>query len=376
MINYWCVPNMGKMHLMQLIEIHKKSYVKSNTPYYIYKQWHDPNDYKKRIEKTFVLRKGHSELEGVFKTKTTFGEMSDDFFKERHEYLNEVHGLTTDRTKFHSNTIESGADLMKKYFGAADKRTPPDVLMNGRDPVEIFFTDKWIAEIQKYFPVSPSKNYYGTFLEPYMREKAEVITPIIDELCDVDFILEPGVIMGRYMSGNIMPKVTDAGEDYIIEKYKKANNIISYKEDLLDCFTSKLCRYWGGDVSSVYKKDKRIIWNYLDGFVRGTRRIEWYLKTKGIERNYFNLDRDDYNKTFGFQKEFPRDHTHPGDFPKRKEYESIVKDYLTIRNLKDMRKRGIIHEKEVEGLKSLTDYTFSFLDPEEAFWNRPPKRIS
>ena len=358
MINYWAVPNMGKMHLMQLIEIHKKSYIKSNSPYYIYKQWHDPDNYKKRIEKSFVLRKGQSKLEGVIKTKTTFGEMSDEFYKERHEYLDVVYNTTNDPVKYHSNTIENGADLMKKYFGDVDKRKPPDVLMKGKDPVEVFFTDKWLGELAKYFPVSPSKNYYESFLEPYIKTKADVIRPFIEELCDVDFNIEPGIIMGRYMVGNIMPKITDAGEDQIIEKYKLGYNVIPYKENLIDCFTSKLCRYWGGDVLSQYNKDKRIIFKYLDGFVRGIRRVEWYLKIKGIERNYFNLDRDDYNKTFGFQREFPRDFTHPGDFPRRKQYESIVKDYLTTRNLKDMRKRGIIHEREVEGLKSLTEYTF------------------
>ena len=362
MINYWAVPNMGKMHLMQLIEIHKKSYVKSNSPYYIYKQWHDPNNYKKRIEKSFVLRKGNSKLESAIKTKTTYGEVSNEYYKERHKYLDDVTQITkgdfSEMAKFHSNTLENGGYLMEKYFGSVDERKPPDVLMDGKDPVEVFFTDKWRAELTKYFPVSPSKKYYKAFLDPYMETNAEVITPILDELCDVDFILEPGVIMGRHMPGNLMPKITDAGEDYVIEKYKLGYNIIPYKEDLVDCFTSKLCRYWGGDVSSSYNKDKRIIWKYLDGCVRGIRRIEWYLKIKGVERNYFNLDRDDYNKTFGFQKEFPRDYTHPGDFPKRKEYESIAKDYISIRNLKDMRKRGIIHEREVEGLKSLTDYTF------------------
>ena len=57
MINYWAIPNMGKMHLMQLIEINKKTYTKIKHPYYLYKQWHHPTEYNKRIEKTFDYSK-------------------------------------------------------------------------------------------------------------------------------------------------------------------------------------------------------------------------------------------------------------------------------------------------------------------------------
>ena len=51
MINYWAIPNMGKMHMMQLIEINEKTYTKIKHPYYFYKQWHDPNNYKKRTKR-------------------------------------------------------------------------------------------------------------------------------------------------------------------------------------------------------------------------------------------------------------------------------------------------------------------------------------
>ena len=73
MINYWATPNMGKMHMMQLIEVNKKSYTKIKYPYYFYKQWHHPSEYNIRIEKTFVLRKGQSNIETPIKDTGALG---------------------------------------------------------------------------------------------------------------------------------------------------------------------------------------------------------------------------------------------------------------------------------------------------------------
>ena len=147
-INYWATPNMGKMHMMQLIEMNKRTYTKIKHPYYFYTQWHDPDNYKKRIEKTFVIRKGSSKVETPIKTKTTFGQKTGVYTKKQqiqnrkaHPYLTECHNLvkasqsSISATKLHSNTSEVGGDLMKKYFGGVNDRTPPDILMKNKDPV-------------------------------------------------------------------------------------------------------------------------------------------------------------------------------------------------------------------------------------------------
>ncbi len=311
---------MGKMHMMQLIEVNKKSYTKNKYPYYFYKQWHDPNDYKKRIEKTFVVRKGQSNIETPIKTKTTFGEIPDNIYTKRHEYLD----------KAHNSSFEERIDhLVIQYFGGPEERTPPDVLMKDKDPVEVFFTDKWFAECQRYFPVSPCLNYLGTFLEPYMKN----ITPPIDELCDVDIVFEPFTIMGKYMIGNPSHRIEDETENekYVLNIYKSSKNVIPYKEDLVDCFASKIKRWHG----------RGNVWDYLDNVIRDLRRIEVYFNAKGIEPVYFNMDRDDYKETFGFEKnDLARTNTHPGDYPERDEYERIAKDYITKRKIKDMRRRG------------------------------------
>ena len=347
------------MHMMQLIEINKKTYTKIKYPYYFYTQWHHPTDYNKRIEKTFVLRKGASNIDTPIKTKTTFGEIPDSVPKERHEYLNKVDRSSIDTTKLHSNTSEVGGDLMVQYFGTVNERKPPDILMVDKDPIEVFFTDKYFDDLQKYFPVSPSISYLDTFLEPYLKSKNNrlhsSIQPFVDELCDVDFIFDPFSIMGRHMLG-AHPVITDATEieKYVVEKYKTRKNIIPYKEDLIDCFASKLKRYSHSHVLrryktenalELYKIDKGLLWNYLDTVVKQVRRIDLYLKKNNIETFYFNMDRDSYKDTFGFEKDdLERTSTHPGDYPEREEYEKMAKEYITMRKMKDMRRRGRIYD--------------------------------
>ena len=67
---------------------------------------------------------------------------------------------------------------------------------------------------------------------------------------------------------------------------------------------------------------------------------------KGIEPVYFNLDRDDYKETFGFEKnDLPRDATHPGDYSEREEFETLAKEYVMMRDMKDMRRRNRLRDR-------------------------------
>ena len=347
MINYWAIPNMGKMHLMQLIEINRKTYTKTGGRYYFYKQWHDPDNYKKRIEKTYLVRRHQSKVETPIKTKTTFGEIPD-FVEDRHEYLDIAHNNSVSTTKMHSNTSEVGGNLMVQYFGGVHERKPPDDFMKGKDPVDVFFTDKWFKELQKHFPVSPSGNYLGTFLEPYLLTHTEYIRDLVDDLSDVDVLFNPFSLMGKYMLGYPKWERDDKEDDlelYVLELYKSRKNVVPYKEDLIDCFASKLKRYKKRNVIETYKKDKRVVFKHLDGVVKNLRRIEKYMIHRGIEPVYFNMDRDDYKDVFGFEKDdLSRTATHPGDYPEREQFEQIAKEYVTIRDMRDMRRRNRLRD--------------------------------
>ena len=349
MINYWAIPNMGKMHLMQLIEINKKTYTKTGGRYYFYKQWHDPDNYRRRIEKTYLVRRHQSKVETHIKTKTTFGAKSIKVSRGgEHPFLTDVIKNPIDSTKLFSNTSEVGGDLMVHYFGGVHERKPPDDFMRGKDPVEVFFTDKWFEELQKHFPVSPSGNYLGTFLEPYLLTHPEYIRDLVDDLSDVDVLFNPFSLMGKYMLGYPKWEKDDKEDDlelYVLKLYKSRKNIVPYKENLIDCFASKLKRYKKRNVIETYNKDKRVVFKHLDGVVKNLRRIEKYMIHRGIEPVYFNMDRDDYKEVFGFEKnDLPRDATHPGDYPEREEFEKIAKEYVIIRNMKDMRRRNRLRD--------------------------------
>ena len=349
MINYWAIPNMGKMHLMQLIEINKKTYTKTGGRYYFYKQWHDPDNYRRRIEKTYLVRRHQSKVETPIKTKTTFGAKPIKVSRgDKHPIFADFAKHPIDSTKLFSNTSEVGGDLMVHYFGGVHERKPPDDFMKGKDPVEVFFTDKWFKELQKHFPVSPSGNYLGTFLEPYLLTHTEYIRDLVDDLSDVDVLFNPFSLMGKYMLGYPKWEKDDKEDDlelYVLELYKSRKNIVPYKENLIDCFASKLKRYKKRDIIETYKKDKRIVFKHLDGVVKNLRRIEKYMIHRGIEPVYFNMDRDDYKEVFGFEKnELPRDTTHPGDYPEKGMYETISKEYVMIRDMRDMRRRNRLRD--------------------------------
>ena len=143
-------------------------------------------------------------------------------------------------------------------------------------------------------------------------------------------------------------------EKYVLNLYKSRKNIIPYKEDIIDCLASKLKRFSNKHVLqrlntenmlTISKIDKGIIWNYFDGIVKNLRRIEWYFQKRGLEPVYFNMDRDDYKETFGFDSiNLTRTATHPGNYPEREHYEKLAKEYVMIRKMKDMRKRGRIYD--------------------------------
>ena len=331
--NYWAIPNMGKMHLMQLCETNKKIYTKIGGKYYFYKQWHDSSNYKKRIEKIFFVRKGRSNIETSIRTKTTYGEKPDVAHTQLHKYLHDSRNSTFEEKYDH---------LVTKHFGDMNDREPPADFMKGKDPVEVFFTDKWFAELSKLFPIAPSGNYLGTFLEPYLLSNTKCIIPLVDELCDVDVLFNPFSLMGKHDPKKDGKEL----EEYVLKLYKSRKNIVPYKEDLIDCFASKLKRAKKRNVLVTYREDKNIIWRHLDGIVRNLRRIEKYLQHNGIEPIYFNMDRDDYKEVFGFDNDkISRDSTHPGDYPEKNDYENIAKEYVIIRDMKDMRRRNRLRDR-------------------------------
>ena len=326
---------MGKEHLIFLLEINRKSYTRSITRYFFEKHWHDPNNYKKRKVKTYLIRRHQSKVETPIRGKTTYGERPD------------LSGIPS--------------TCYVHRFGGK----PPYDFLKSKDLVEVLFTDKWFKFVPNEEPsdrgasFSPSLienhvqqvglfkelqkgsgNYLDTFLEPYILTHPEYIRDYIDDLCDVDVLFQPFALMGKKDSGRWWSDIEKTElEAYVIKTYKSRKNVIPYKENLVHCFQSKLKMISRKhDILEEYKKDKRKVWFRLDDIVRSFRIIEKYLQDNGIEPVYFNLDRDNYKDTFGIEKdELPLTQTDFGDYSERKQFEQIAKEYITEREMKDMR---------------------------------------
>tara|TARA_B100001113_G_scaffold305874_1_gene266802 strand:+ start:392 stop:1390 length:999 start_codon:yes stop_codon:yes gene_type:complete len=326
--NYWDMPNMGKIHLMSICDLNNKVYTHCIDRYFFYK-------HSKESMETFFVRKGQSKVDRRIKeigSRVKRIELS-----KKHRFLQEERYCS----------FEEIENLRTQYFGHVDERYPPDILMKNRDPVDVFFTRKWYAEIQEHFPISPSTNYFGTFLEPYLQSNTELIMSIVDELLDVDMVFDPFSLMGlSFIKHKHKQREKSELESYVYKSYQSRKNVVPYKEDLIDCFTSKLKRYQKGDIIAKYKKDKKLVWQYLDNVVKNLRRIEKFLQNANIDIVYFNMDRDDYKQVFGFEKnDLPRTATHPGDYPEREMHEKIAKEYVIIRDMKDMRRRNRLRDR-------------------------------
>jgi len=370
MINYWALPNMGKEHLMFLLEINRKSYTKSLTRYYFWKHWHDPDNYKKRIEKTYLVRKGQSKVETPIRTRTTYGERPDLSGIPSTCYVHYFGGVNDRKPSYDFKDKDLIEVLFTdKWIKLQSKEEPSDrgngglftpslkVRYNGDDIrfesnriVEIFHKIELLKKLQKDFPVSVSGNNFDTFLEPYFRTHPEYIRDIVDDLSDVDVVFNPFALMGKKESGRYWSDTSSLEktelEAYVIKTYKSRKNVIPYKENLVHCFQSKLKMMRKYDVLEEYKKDKGKVWFRLDEIVRSFRRIEKYLQHNGIEPVYFNLDRDDYKETFGIEKdELPLTQTDFGDYSERKQFEQIAKEYITERDMRDMRRRNRLRDE-------------------------------
>ena len=110
------------------------------------------------------------------------------------------------------------------------------------------------------------------------------------------------------------------------QDWNRFRNIAPYKSNLVDSARNFLDKFdartlqeghqdllrqetswrerWDNSVFDVYKKDKKIIWEYLDkGVFTEYEGIPRELKKYGIDFEYFDLDKDSYKKTFEIDKD-------------------------------------------------------------------------
>ena len=160
----------------------------------------------------------------------------------------------------------------------------------------------------------------------------------------------------------IFPYVRHAGYSFrnvkISDWFRSQTNVVPYKTDLVESAINHLDN-WGEYRNDKYwwEVDKKTLWRYLDDLVFiSSYDVEERLREAGIEYEYFNLDKDDWAKTFQLEKRLPRTIYHhvyfqmnylkdreKKPYPLKKAYENhrrmteIAKEYVASRGKKDNR---------------------------------------
>ncbi len=95
---------------------------------------------------------------------------------------------------------------------------------------------------------------------------------------------------------------------YYADKFRDHEHIIPYKENMVDSIATKLDKVGhlgyhlcGQDMMHLYKHRKDELWEYLDRFIRNINDMKQMLDELKIPYTMFNLDKDDYVSTFGWE---------------------------------------------------------------------------
>ena len=141
----------------------------------------------------------------------------------------------------------------------------------------------------------------------------------------------------------------------ISDWFRSHTNIVPYKSDLVESAINQLDNwgeFYSADADPWWKVHKKQVWDYLDLTVFFTpQKVEERLREAGIAYEYFDLDKDDWAKTFSVQKNLPRQITHHvycqmnrlEKDKKKKAYENyrrmteVAKEYVITKGKKDNR---------------------------------------
>ena len=159
-------------------------------------------------------------------------------------------------------------------------------------------------DIEKYSQIEYiNTNIYYDIISKYIKQICEDIPR---EMLDYDEIFKDVDLVSFIPPEHVI-------EDNI-KLFQSCINVVPYKSNILDCIVSKLDLYTGADdLLEVYKTNKNIVWNYLDGYNKEQENVIDLLKKYNIPYQMFDLDTDSYKDTFGWEIELPRDHSHRKD---------------------------------------------------------------
>jgi len=268
-----------------------------------------------------------------------------DFDLHRKLYFKEGLRLSSCEYKYSS--------FMKLSFSADDAYINPDAVQknikmkNKSNTIwSLGFTE---SDLKKYMSdkYRGTNIYYFAFLQHCQINKCEPIgyttmninsNKIFD---DVDLIMTDGeyhFLLQQVDSDFSIPP-------HVLIKLKKSNNVIPYKSEILDCIVKQIDSFshhtlhkYNETPTEIYKRDKNIIWDYLDYERNQPVKIAKLLRKHNIPYRYFNLDSDSYKEVFGWEHEIDKEYTSyapswQGYEDRFNEVESIAKEYIALRNI-------------------------------------------
>tara|TARA_B100000424_G_C22921296_1_gene490181 strand:+ start:168 stop:1019 length:852 start_codon:yes stop_codon:yes gene_type:complete len=220
------------------------------------------------------------------------------------------------KTSAKKYSFTNDKQVKEYYYGNETVRTEEDI---DDSRFELRCYDNYIKYIPK--PKSDWERQYNKMRKDKFRGKFTDITKCLPS--DLIFALY-GVNYQNLQHCNsyndYQKYINDLGlmTDENINFIRNCNNIVPYKENILDSAISKLDKFsdaktpFKHDIVKAYEVNKKFVWIYLDNMLYNHPQwIERLLQQYDIPYTYFNLDKDNYNEVFGWEIVIDRDITHP-----------------------------------------------------------------
>ena len=211
---------------------------------------------------------------------------------------------------------------------------------------EITRTEEDLTEFKENFTLRKQPNYIN--YTPKNKNKKKSIKR--DIFTDIKKCLPIDLLFPLYGNNKQVIKNWGHFTEENIQWFRTCNNIVPYKEDILDSAICKLDKFdefastpYKHDVVQAYKENKNFVWIFLDNMIYNSAHyIEGLLKQYNIPYTYFSLDEGDYNNTFGWDIEIKnKELTHPKrdwyDDEKYNLIKDIAEEYIIYNNKGDTR---------------------------------------
>ena len=314
---YWGAVNSGADHMNRMFEFNQKQHTFFTNATYKFDKYIYPKPMEQEIYNYFKPKNENKLVKVLYKK----GRVKDPFTEHVYNYM-EVYNFVDHRTtKYYNNKV---------ITDSSDRRG--------------------------------LENQDVSIYEPYLNYAPDKWDFAVDDMFDGELLVRPHHLLG-FVNYQRVYKTTDR----IISLLKQTTNIIPYKENIIDSITMKLNMFnppkqskkytqrTGRPVSfktiiDAYKKDKEIVWNHLDEFIRQQRNIEQALIDYNIPYDYINLDYDDYSR-FKCNIVLDKKFSHPNFDKNNKEtknkldiLEKMASEYVTVRGLTDTRLSGRIQD--------------------------------